>query len=460
MSVHRIERRALLLGIAEHLLIVAAVLVSARLRFGAEDWVAFTVDNGYAKSWLIAVVVQLCLHFANLHKARACASLREVFIRVVQGLGAASCCLAVLYFWFPQLMIGRGIFLIATVLIVTITVGGRLIERWKNGPGIRERLLLVGTDQPAVELARELFDRRLELGVEIVGFIDPDPARIGAAVINPGVIGAIDDIPAVAEAHGVSRIVVSGNVADARLPTDKLLKMKVGGVQFDRLGTVYEEYTGKLAIDSLHPSWFIFSQGVPRGQWLVAAKRAFDVVAAIIGLLVGLPLMVLVAVLVKLTSKGPMLYHQTRVGQHGRPFTIHKFRSMRLDAEADTGAVWAMKMDSRVTPIGDFLRSTRLDEMPQLWNVLVGELSLVGPRPERPEFVDELTRRIPYYGDRHVVKPGVTGWAQVRYIYSASVEDAHQKLKYDLFYVKNFSLALDLLIVFDTVTTVLMRRGA
>jgi len=456
----RMARRVVVLGLFENLLIVAAVLASVWLRLGSLEWLTFTLEGGYAKTWLIATVVQLCLYFADLYDSRSYADLRELFVRLVQGLGAASFSLAVLYFWFPSLMIGRGVFLIAAVLIVAIVGGWRLAERWLRGRGPRERLLLVGTGPHAVALARELFDRRLELGVDIVGFIDPDPSKVGTPVINPGVIGTIDQIPAIAAAHRVDRVVVSLADARGKLPMDALLKMKLAGIRFDHLPSVYEEYTGKIAADNLRPSWFIFSNGFQKKQWLLVAKRMFDIAASVFGLLIGLPIMLLVAAAVKLTSKGPVFYHQTRVGQHGRPFVVHKFRSMRVDAEEGTGAVWASQTDSRVTPIGRFLRRARLDEMPQLWNVLVGEMSLVGPRPERPEFVERLTEQIPFYGERHVVKPGVTGWAQVRYSYGASIEDAMEKLQYDLFYAKNFSLAFDLVIVFDTVKIVLLRRGA
>ena len=237
--------------------------------------------------------------------------------------------------------------------------------------------------------------------------------------------------------------------------------MKLDGVTFDHLASVYESYTGKIAVENLRPSWLIFSSGFKKSAVLAASKRGLDLAAAGIGLTLAAPVMVLVSLAVRMTSPGPVFYHQQRVGQQGRIFTVHKFRSMRQDAEATTGPVWASKSgDPRVTPVGRFLRRSRLDELPQLWNVLKGDMSFVGPRPERPEFVAELTRHIPYYGQRHVVRPGVTGWAQVRYTYGASVEDALQKLQYDLFYIKNLSLALDLFIILDTVKTVLLRKGA
>jgi len=242
---------------------------------------------------------------------------------------------------------------------------------------------------------------------------------------------------------------------------DKLLEMKLEGVTFDHLASVYESYTGKIAVENLRPSWLIFSSGFKKSALLSGSKRLLDLFAASAGLVIAAPIMALVALAIRLSSPGAVFYHQQRVGQHGRIFTVHKFRSMREDAELATGPIWAAKHgDPRVTSIGRFLRRSRIDELPQLWNVLKGDMSFVGPRPERPEFVADLTRQIPFYGQRHVVRPGVTGWAQVRYTYGASVEDALQKLQYDLFYIKNLSLALDLFIILDTVKTVLLRKGA
>jgi sugar transferase (PEP-CTERM system associated) len=259
----------------------------------------------------------------------------------------------------------------------------------------------------------------------------------------------------------VDRVVVSLADARGRLPMHTLLEMKLAGVQFDHLASVYEEYTGKIALENLRPSWLIFSHGFRKSRWLSAFKRATDVSVAVVGLLICFPLLAVIAIAVRVTSPGPALYHQRRVGLLGREFIVHKFRSMRVDAEADTGPVWAAKVgDPRATRIGVFLRRTRFDELPQLWNVLVGEMSLVGPRPERPEFVRQLTGEIPFYGQRHVVRPGLTGWAQVRYTYGASTEDALQKLQYDLYYIKNMSAALDVFILLGTIKTVILQRGA
>ena len=449
--------RSLGLIVCETIGIVAAVYLAAYIRLG--DSVPWTRDI-LSKAALIALVTQVCLYFADLYDFRVITDQRELFVRAVQALGATSLVLAGLYFWLgEQLMVGRGVFMLAAILVILFVFGWRIGFDWfAHRVGPRDRLLLVGTSESAVKLARELFDRT-DLGVEIVGFIDPDPAKLGSPVINPGVIGTIDDIPAIVRKFNVDQVVVSLADARGKLPMDKLLEMKLDGVSFEHLASVYEKYTGKIAVENLRPSWLIFSDGFRKSQFLRVAKRTLDVTVSSVGIVLGAPLMLLVAAAVRLTSPGPVIYQQERVGLRGHVFKVAKFRSMRQDAEKGTGAVWASKADPRVTPVGRFLRRSRLDELPQLWNVLRGDMSFVGPRPERPEFVSSLTKEIPYYGQRHSVRPGLTGWAQVRYTYAASVEDAMEKLQYDLFYIKNMSIALDLFIIANTVKTVLMRRG-
>jgi len=456
----RVVGRLLALLLFESALIVGAVALAAWVRLGPDAWLVLTLEQGFQKSLFIAVTCQMCLYFADLYNPRVIADRRELFVRTVQSLGATSFLLAASYYWFPQLVLGRGVFILSAFMVIVAVIGWRVVFEWLvSSVGPRERLLLVGTGAGAVSLARELHELRRQLGVEIVGFIDPNPARVGAPLINPGVIGTIEDIPAIVRARGVNRVVVSLSESRGTLPMDKLLEMKLEGVAFTHLASVYEEYTGKIAVENLRPSWFIFSDGFKKSTWLPVVKRSVDLCLSAIGLVVASPLMGIVAMLVK-SSSGPVMYHQDRVGQHGRVFTVHKFRSMRHNAEANTGAVWASADDPRITPSGRFLRRTRLDELPQLWNILKGDMSFVGPRPERPEFVQQLTREIPYYGQRHVVRPGLTGWAQIRYTYGASVEDALMKLQYDLFYIKNISLSLDLFIIFSTIKTVVLRRGA
>ncbi len=446
----------------ESALIFIAIAAASYVRLGSDAWILLAEPGGLLRTLLVLAVCQITLHYSDLYDVRFVADIRELMVRLLQAVGFASILLAVIYFWSPAAMIGRGVFLFAAIFIILSVVAWRLLFAWiSRQVAPRERLLLVGTGVAAVDLARELHQRRQELGVEIVGFVDPDPSRLGAAVINPGVIGAIDDITSLVGSMAIDRVVVSLSDARGKLPMNRLLDIRLqSGVTFDHLTDVYEEYTGKIAVENLRPSWLIFSSGFRKSRVLATAKRAFDIGGAFVGLVVALPLMAIVAVLVRLSSPGAIFYHQERVGLNGRVFRIHKFRTMRADAEAATGPVWSTANDTRVTSAGRFLRQTRLDELPQLWNVLRGDMSIVGPRPERPEFVAQLTTAIPYYGQRHVVKPGVTGWAQVRYTYGATVEDAIEKLQYDLYYIKNMSLALDVVIAIETLKIVVLRRGA
>lgn len=454
-------RSALLAG-GETTLILSAVAVTTFVLAGADAPFVLSSGQGLVRVLLIVLVCQLCLHYADLYDLRMIAGARDLLTRLLQALGATSILLAVLYFVFPDWIVGRGVWLYATVLVMLLVVSWRAAFAWfTRYVAPTERLLVVGTSTAADDLARELVERRQEIGVEIVGFVDVDPARAGERVMQSRVIGTIEDIPTLIHALHVDRVVVNVSDGRGRLPMDRLLDMRLRhGVSFDHLASVYEEYTGKIAVENLRPSWIVFSKGFRNSSMHQAVKRVFDVLLAAVGLLVAMPVMALAAAAVTLTSNGPALYRQQRVGLYGRTFTVHKIRTMGMDAEAASGPVWSRPNDDRITRVGRILRRTRLDELPQLWNVLVGDMSLVGPRPERPCFVEELTSTIPFYGQRHVVKPGLTGWAQVRYTYGASVEDAVQKLQYDLFYIKHLSIAFDFLIIFETIKTVVLRRGA
>ena len=446
----------------EAALILSLVGLATWLRLGPAAWDTYVFENGVWRAVLVTVVTAGLPVFRRPVRPRKIADRREMFIKILQALGAASFVLAGIYVFAPDLALGRGVFLIAAVMVIGAVIGWRVLLQWTSKAiGAHERLLLVGTNPAAVALVREMHEHRADTGIEIVGFVDHDPARVGEPLFNPGIIGTIADIPSIVEEHRVDRVVVSLVDARGKLPMEDLLNMRLHrGVAFDHLASVYEEYSGKIAIENLRPSWLIFSQGFRKTRGLLAAKRGLDIVVAALGLLIASPILLLVTIAVRLTSNGPAFYHQQRVGQGGRIFTVHKFRSMRQDAEAGTGAVWAQSKDPRITPIGGFLRRTRLDELPQLWNVVIGDMSMVGPRPERPEFVCQLTEKIPFYGLRHSVRPGVTGWAQVRYTYGASIEDAMEKLQFDLFYIKHMTVAFDVFVLFSTIKTVILRRGA
>jgi sugar transferase (PEP-CTERM system associated) len=268
------------------------------------------------------------------------------------------------------------------------------------------------------------------------------------------------DLLGVARGKGVHRVIVAMPNRRGTLPVEELLDLRLGGVRVEEATSWLEKITGRIEVEQLYPSWLIFAEGFRFSAFFRMLRRALNFSLALIALVIALPLLPFIMLAVKLGSPGPIFYRQQRVGRRGEIFYCYKFRTMRQDAEADTGATWATDDDPRITRVGKFLRSSRLDEIPQLWCVLKGDMHFVGPRPERPEFVDWLSKEIPYYGVRHVVRPGITGWAQVQYKYGNTLEDAREKLQYDLFYIKNASLGLDLLIIFQTVKIVVLGRGA
>jgi sugar transferase (PEP-CTERM system associated) len=435
-----------------------SLLIACALSIGVYLSVGGAISTAVLPRMLLVIgICQICLYSRDLYEFRVLANRSELLVRVLQALGGASVILAAVYLVAPHLVIGPGVFVVSGVFVALAVTGWRLGFDWISrcvAPG--ERLLIVGTGSAAIELAREL-GARTERAIEIVGFVCPEAERHLPSLAN--IIGTVEDIPAIVRARGVDRVVVSLAEARGRLPMDKLLEMKLDGVAFDHLASVYEEYTGRIAVEHLRPSWLIFSEGFRKTWHLRAAKRLLDVLGAAVALALALPAMLVLAVMVKATSTGPVLYRQRRVGLDGRVFHLRKFRSMREDAEAATGPVWAGERDTRVTPIGRFLRRSHLDELPQFWNILVGDMSLVGPRPERPEFVKDLTRTIPFYGQRHIVRPGLTGWAQVCYAYGASVDDSMHKLQYDLFYIKHMSIGLDIYTLLRTVKRVIKGQG-
>jgi len=454
------NRRSIVLVAFESVFIVVVVTMSAYLLTGGPPGGGLQAHFVW-KSLLIAFVCQVCLYYADLYEFGSTVNRRELVARVLQAFGIGAIILAALYLSFPTLIIGQGVGSLAALCAVGVAFWWRIAFVWVARSIVpRQRFLIIGSNPTAVSLVQEL-DKHEELGVEVIGFVEPTAAtpRIVDAVPSSRFVGTIDDIPQLVRERSVDRVVVSLSDARGKLPMAMLLQMKLGGVTFDHLASVYEEYTGKIAVENLRPSWLIFAEGFRKASWRTAVKRVMDVTGAAVALLVLSPLVAIVALAVRLTSRGPALYHQKRVGQDGRTFELHKFRSMRPDAESGTGAVWASKVDARVTPVGRFLRRTRLDELPQLWNILRGDMSLVGPRPERPEFVSMLSEQIPFYALRHIVKPGLSGWAQVRFPYGASIEDAMEKLQYDLFYIKHLSIALDLTIMLETLKTVILRRG-
>jgi sugar transferase (PEP-CTERM system associated) len=325
-------------------------------------------------------------------------------------------------------------------------------------PARSTRILIYGAGPAALVVSETL--RSSDPNVDIVGHV-PGPNERETAVPAAQILGDDDTLPRIAHRLQVDEIVVALTERRAgSMPLRQLLDCKVSGTKVYDLNTHFEKTLGQIRIDFLNASWLIFGDGFNQGSLRTAIKRVFDLTSAVVLLAVSAPVMLVTAVLIKLESPGPLLYRQERVGLNGRSFSIAKFRSMRNDAERDGRPIWASANDSRVTRVGAVIRKLRIDELPQLINVLAGDMSLVGPRPERPFFVEQLTQEIPFYSLRHSVKPGITGWAQVRYPYGATVEDSLQKLQYDLYYVKNHTLFLDLVVLVETVGVVLTGRGA
>ena len=437
------------------LLLISGSMAFVLHRYSPEGELSTAVWKGA----IVSSLCLLCLYYNDLYDLTVVRTNREVFIRLLQSVGSALILIALLYLAVPWLVVADGASLPAFAIFLTGILAWRLaFNHVARLHSFGERLLIVGTDATAQTIARQILAQQ-DFAYEIVGFIDEDPSRNMEAVLNSRIVGTPADIERLVARHAVDRLVVGMADRRGRLPVRELLRAKLRGVRVEDVNSVYERLTGKLLVEDLRPSWLIFSDDFRASRFTRQSKRFFDTLLALVGLVLSAPFVLLTALAVWLESDGPILYRQDRVGENGRVFTLYKFRSMRQDAENGT-PIWARPIDDRVTRIGRFIRQTRLDELPQLWNVLRGDMSFVGPRPERPFFVAQLAEQIPFYEQRHAVKPGITGWAQVKYRYGASLEDSLEKLRYDLYYVKHLSLPFDVTILFDTVKVVLFAKGA
>lgn len=405
-----------------------------------------------------AVIITFVAYLGDLYQSRQAVGSRDLFAKVLVCQAASALILAAVGFSVPILKLSRSAFL-GTLLLTTVGLlawRAAIFAAWSQQQ-LTVRVLVLGTG----EVGRYMASLEPTSGrpFRIIGFLDDAP---GAAEMLPEghvLLGKIQDLDGLVEETRPDVVVVAQTDRRGCFPAKALLGCRLRGIQVEDWPTFYEKATGKIFVTAVRPSWLIFSDGFVKTPRTEIIKRLFDVTISLAGLIVSLPLMALVAIAIKLESAGPVLYRQPRVGQNGCVFILYKFRSMHRDAEKESGPVWSARRDARITRIGAVLRRTRLDELPQLLNVLVGHMSFIGPRPERPEFVAELQRQIPYYMERLAVKPGITGWAQVNYDYGSSLEDAIEKLQYDLYYIKNLSLFLDLLIVLYTVQVVLFARG-
>ena len=449
-----VSARNLTVFVAEVILMLSAIIIAARLHG--------SLDDLYSSLWKIVFVSVLCqitLYYNDFYDLTLVHSDRETIVRLLQAAGAVSILLAVVYVVIPSLQLGNGVFVTFLGLFLFGVLAWRLaFNRVAGVRQLEERILILGKGNGARTVAEYILSQHA-FGYHVVGFVDDDPASVGTEVGSWRVIGTPAEMKRLIEEEGIDRIIVGLTDRRGKLPVEELMRAKLSGVRVEDAMTTYERLAGKILLDDLRPSWLIFSSDFNVLRFTRLTKRLFDVAGALLGLVLALPLMGLTALLVRLGSGRPVLYAQDRVGENGRVFTLYKFRSMRADAENGT-PLWAKDDDERVTPVGRFIRNFRLDEMPQLWNVLRGDMSFVGPRPERPFFDEYLCAQIPFYRQRHAVKPGITGWAQVKYRYGSSIEDSTEKLRYDLYYIKYLSLIFDMSILVDTVKVILFSKGA
>ncbi len=408
---------------------------------------------------VLSLLVQMMLYLGECYDLRRDYGRRELFLRLFLAVTGAYLLMAAIGYLGPTLSLSRRAYALSFVLSFGALFGLRLVyRRLLESARNRQRLLLLGAGRPAQIIAETV--NGSNPNYEIVGCLDGHPDRVGQQLGGIKILGAVENLREVTRAIHPDVIVVALTQRRQSLPLEAMLECKLRGIEVEDWPDFYEKLTGKILLPDLRPSWLIFSDGFRINKAVLRVKRAMDASLAAVGLIVSLPLFPLIALFIKLDSPGPIFYRQERLGRGGKPFWLIKFRSMRADAEQQTGPVWAGADDWRVTRVGRVLRRARLDELPQLFNVLHGEMSLVGPRPERPHFVAELQEKIPFYIHRLAVKPGVTGWAQVNYRYGASVEDAMEKLQYDFYYIKNLSIFLDLVILLQTVQTVLLAKGS
>ena len=446
--------RTVILLLCEALIVSGSFLLATALVLGPDTYIALNYEYGFLKIAILTLITLLFSYYFDLYEPARIAERWEIYFRLLLVLGFLSFLLSAITYFFPEADIAHSVMLLGLGFLTAALVAWRSAFEWIVGKGaFRERVFVLGGGERAQTIV-DMLQSRTDAGMEVIGW---KPLLGDAVSERETFAAALEDLRG--PKPKVDRIIVAMQDRRGMLPVRELLKMRFDGVLIEDASDLLERLSGKLLLDGLRPSNFIYSTGFRIRPSQQITRRLFSTLAAAVGLLLFLPFFPIVVLMVRLSSRGPIFFRQTRVGMGGRPFKVVKFRTMRTDAEA-AGAKWATKDDPRVTRVGRFMRKTRLDEVPQLWNVLRGDMGFVGPRPERPEFVPWLVEQIPYFELRHMIRPGLTGWAQVRYGYGATLAEAREKLEYDLYYIKHISLGLDLLIMFETVKTILRRRGA
>ena len=413
-------------------------------------------DRGWLPIALVIAMIQMGLYLQDLYDNLRPKSRIYLGQQVSLVLGAAFLLQAILGYGRSTLQLNKWTMIIGSSLVLLVLPLWRLAYYSLVSKALpAEKFLFLGTSAALRAVAIRLAERP-ELGSTVIGYVNPAPAP---AFPCPW-LGTMEELPHIVKEFRPARIVVGLSESRGRLPIQQLLDLRFSGIGIEEAPTTFESVFGRVSIQDLRPSQLIFANEMGPRRWMVQLRDAYSVILGLVGMLVTLPIMAIVAVAVKLSSPGPILLRQTRVGLHGNNFVLYKFRSMYADAEARTGAVWATKDDPRITPIGNWLRRLRLDELPQFFNVVRGQMSIVGPRPERPEFSTMLEEKIPFYRQRQWVKPGITGWAQINHKYGDTIEDSMIKLEYDLYYIKHVAPALDAYIIFHTLKVMLLSRGA
>jgi len=445
--------RTVVLILCEAFIVCGSFVLASALVLRGETFNVLGHDHGIMKIAILTVCTILCAYYFDLYEPQHISARWEIYFRLLLVMGCLAFALSAIVYVFPQAAIARFVFLLGLILVVAGLIAWRSAFEWISGHAVfQERVYVLGEGERASAIIETIREHR-EAGMVVVGW---DAPAVDKAQRKRTFATAVEQM---ASETSIDRIVVALDERRGELPVDGLLAMRFRGVTIEEVGSVLERLTGKLQLDGLRPSDLLFCEGFrmkPSQQFLL---RIASTLVAAIGLILFLPLFPFVVLLVRLSSPGPVFFRQERVGLNGKIFNVYKFRTMVVDAEAE-GAQWAQKNDPRVTRVGQFMRKTRLDEVPQLWNVLRGDMSFVGPRPERPEFVSWLAQELPFYEVRNMIRPGLTGWAQIRYGYGATLEQSREKLAYDLYYVKHQTLGLDLLIMFETIKTILRRRGA
>jgi sugar transferase (PEP-CTERM system associated) len=456
-----------ILIIVDAALAVTALYAAAVTRLGHSD-VTYKLPEFTTiyTAGVFLLVILFSAHLMEVYDFARNSKRREVLINVLFGTVTSFCLLSVVYYLFPEVLLGRGVLVISLVIFALLQFCWHALYLDGNrNSRFSQRVLILGTGDLAAQMGNIISSSTSNF--VLAGYTSCDiiethgnEHEISPIVVpQDSIVGDAKNLLATALEVRADLLVLA--IAERRgyFPVSDVLKCKMNNIQVMDAPSIYELVQDKLLLESITPNWLIFSQGFHRTSLFSFCKRIVDVALSVTGLLLTLPFFPVIALAIKLDSKGPVFFRQLRVGNREKQFMLYKFRSMRQDAEQLSGAVWAEKNDPRVTGFGSFLRNSRIDEIPQLINVLKGNMSFVGPRPERPEFVEKLKQIIPYYSKRHFIRPGLTGWAQVRYPYGASVEDAVEKLRYDLYYVKNITPFLDTLIFFETIKVVLFGRG-